>query len=220
MPRTKDTKVQRFLQAGASLPWRAVALAKVARRPGFSSVGEGAAFPWEAGPALRGCPLANSFPYRRNSKDAPRHGGLTAVHPYLGLREGSRTGWVPSRGLKQAKKVLALEALFIVIIRTSGGKDPSPFHPNRIMKIEIATCLLSVALLSACSSTSQTTADHQTLEQRLMAKYANTDTATSEPAPPAAGPEDVPADAPTAAERNPALVPTPLLRYWASSRTP
>ena len=88
------------------------------------------------------------------------------------------------------------------------------------MKIEIATCFLSVALLSACSSTSQVTAEHQTLEQRLMAKYANTDTATSEPAPPAAGPDDVPADAPNDVNNNPSLVPTPALRLSAASSTP
>jgi hypothetical protein len=88
------------------------------------------------------------------------------------------------------------------------------------MKIEIAACLLSLALLPACSTTSQTTAEHQTLEQRLMAKYASNDTATSEPAPPAEGPEDIPAEGPTDPENNPAMVPSPLLRYWASSRTP
>jgi uncharacterized lipoprotein len=88
------------------------------------------------------------------------------------------------------------------------------------MKIEIAACLLSVALLSACSSTSQTTASHQTLEQRLMAKYAGADNATAEPAPPAAGPDDVPADAPNNVLKNPALVPTPSLRLSAASSTP
>ncbi|MDQ2824705.1 MAG: hypothetical protein M3R29_04585 [Verrucomicrobiota bacterium] len=88
------------------------------------------------------------------------------------------------------------------------------------MKIEIAACLISLALLPACSTTSQTTAGHQTMEQRLMAKYASTDATAAEPAPPAAGPQDVPAEAPTDADSNPALVPSPLLRYWASSRTP
>ena len=50
------------------------------------------------------------------------------------------------------------------------------------MNIQIATCLLSLALLPACSTT-QTTAQHQTLEQRLMTKYANAETAAGEPAP-------------------------------------
>ena len=88
------------------------------------------------------------------------------------------------------------------------------------MKLEIAACLLSLALLPACSTTSQTTASHQTLEQRLNAKYASANTTSEEPAPPAEGPEDIPAEAPTQPDDNPMLVPTPLLRYWAASRTP
>jgi hypothetical protein len=88
------------------------------------------------------------------------------------------------------------------------------------MKIQIATCLLGLALLPACSTTNMTTANHQTLEQRLTAKYASAGTNMEEPAPPAEGPEDVPADAPANVDHNPTLVPSPLLRYWASSRTP
>jgi len=92
------------------------------------------------------------------------------------------------------------------------------------MKIEIAFSLLSLAFLPACSTTSQTTSAHQTLEQRLMAKYASNATSPGapgqEPAPPAEGPEDVPANAPNTVEQNPALIPSPLLRYSASSRTP
>jgi hypothetical protein len=88
------------------------------------------------------------------------------------------------------------------------------------MKIQIAACLLSLALLPACSTTTMTTAEHQTLEQRLSAKYASTDTNAAEPAPPAEGPEDVPADAPNNVDRNPNLMPSPLLRYSAASRTP
>ena len=90
------------------------------------------------------------------------------------------------------------------------------------MKIKIATCLLGLALLPACS-TMQSTAQHETLEQRLMNKYAaaaDVNTTVGEPAPPAEGPEDVPAEGPTDPDRNPKMVPTPLLRYWASSRTP
>ena len=93
------------------------------------------------------------------------------------------------------------------------------------MKIEIAFCLLGLAFLPACSTTSQTTGANQTLEQRLQAKYASNATepgavGSEEPAPPAQGPEDVPADAPAMVDQNPALMPSPLLRYWASSRTP
>ena len=93
------------------------------------------------------------------------------------------------------------------------------------MKIKIAACLLSLALLSACSTT-QTTAQHQSLEQRLMNKYAGTDTTNAEPAPPAEGPDDVPAGAPGDGNRNgdvnrnPKLVPTPLLRLSAASSSP
>jgi hypothetical protein len=84
------------------------------------------------------------------------------------------------------------------------------------MKIQIAVCLLCAAVLSACSSTSQTTGSNQTLEQRLMAKYANnTATTAGEPAPPAEGPDDVPAEAPNNVYDNPALMPTPLLRQTA-----
>ena len=87
------------------------------------------------------------------------------------------------------------------------------------MKIKIAACFLSLALLSACSSTQ--TAQRETLEQRLMAKYAAVDTgAGAEPAPPAEGPEDIPADAPSDPRRNPKLVPSPLLRISAASSTP
>jgi len=88
------------------------------------------------------------------------------------------------------------------------------------MKIQTALCLLSVTFLAACSTTSQTTAQRGTLEQRLMNKYAAVDNTGREPAPPAEGPEDVPAAGPNNVDRNPILVPSPLLRYWASSRTP
>lgn len=88
------------------------------------------------------------------------------------------------------------------------------------MNIRIAVSLLSLACLAACSTTSQTTtAQRETLEQRLMNKYAATDI-RSEPAPPAEGPEDVSATGPNDVNHNPTLVPSPLLRYWASSRTP
>ena len=88
------------------------------------------------------------------------------------------------------------------------------------MKTQALLALLSVALLAACSTTSQTTAQRPTLQQRVMSKYASVDTNSQEPAPPAEGPEDVPAAGPNDVDRNPILVPSPLLRYWASSRTP
>jgi hypothetical protein len=106
----------------------------------------------------------------------------------------------------------------------SNYKNVADTNVHSLMKIEIAFCLFSLALLPACSTTSQTTTANQTLEQRLMAKYASNATEPGtpgeEPAPPAEGPEDVPADAPATLDQNPALMPSPLLRYWASSRTP
>lgn len=88
------------------------------------------------------------------------------------------------------------------------------------MKIKIAASLFCLALLSACSTTQM--ANRQTLEQRLMNKYAAVDNTTTgaEPAPPAEGPDDIPADAPTEPSRNPKLVPSPLLRLSAASSTP
>jgi hypothetical protein len=91
------------------------------------------------------------------------------------------------------------------------------------MKLQSVVTLFSLALLAACSTTSQTsttTAERQTLEQRLAAKYAVNDVNSQEPAPPAEGPDDVPAAGPNDVDRNPILVPSPLLRYWAASRTP
>jgi hypothetical protein len=81
------------------------------------------------------------------------------------------------------------------------------------MKIQIATCLLSLALLPGCSTTQTTAAN-----QRMAAKYASTENA-EEPAPPAEGPDDIPA-VPVDVKRNPGLVPTPLLRVSAASSTP
>jgi hypothetical protein len=89
------------------------------------------------------------------------------------------------------------------------------------MKVQTVASLLSLVFLAACSS--QTNIQRETLQQRVAAKYAGTDVRTQEPAPPAAGPEetqDLPAAGPNDVDRNPILVPSPLLRYWASSRTP
>jgi len=88
------------------------------------------------------------------------------------------------------------------------------------MKIQSVLSLLCMACLAACSTTSSITTNQETLAQRLNAKYAGTNTSGQDPAPPAAGPEDVPAELPTDVNRNPMLVPTPLLRYSAASNTP
>jgi hypothetical protein len=78
--------------------------------------------------------------------------------------------------------------------------------------IKIATSLLALALLSACQTTTATArrapAPHQNLQQRMMAQSAP----SAQPAPPAEGPEDVPASVPVDPNRNPGLLPTPLLR--------
>jgi len=103
----------------------------------------------------------------------------------------------------------------MIIIIIEAARDT---YGARRMKIEIVTSLLSLALLSACSTTTQTTAVNQTSEQRMAAKYASIENA-EEPAPPAEGPDDIPA-VPVNMKRNPGLVPTPLLRDSAASSTP
>ena len=92
------------------------------------------------------------------------------------------------------------------------------------MMIKIATCLLALSMFSACQSTQSTAstastapaARRQTLAERTLA--ANTSAATSgAEAPIAAGPEDIPAEGPVDPNRNPALLPTPLLRSSAAA---
>jgi hypothetical protein len=82
------------------------------------------------------------------------------------------------------------------------------------MMIKIAACLLAVSFLAACESTKTT--KRETLRE-MTARYASNSSASNlnEPAPPAEGPEDVPADRPMDPVQNPALVPSPLLRASA-----
>jgi len=80
------------------------------------------------------------------------------------------------------------------------------------MMIKIAACLLALGFLAACESTKTT--KRETLRE-MTARYASSDSASSsvsEPAPPAEGPEDVPANRSMDPIENPALVPSPLLR--------
>jgi hypothetical protein len=84
------------------------------------------------------------------------------------------------------------------------------------MKIQIASCLVILAFFTGCETTQ--TAKNGTLEER-MARYASADSST-EPAPPAEGPDNVPGDASLDVNRNPALVPSPLLRSSAASDSP
>jgi hypothetical protein len=76
------------------------------------------------------------------------------------------------------------------------------------MMIKIAACLLAVAFLAGCETTKTT--KRETLRE-MTTRYASNPT-SNEPAPPAEGPEDVPANRPMDPVENPALVPTPLLR--------
>jgi len=82
------------------------------------------------------------------------------------------------------------------------------------MITKITAGLLAVTLLAACQST-QTAAKRTTLHE-MYASGANASSSDSnEPAPPAEGPESVGAG-PNDPARNPALVPSPLLRSNAA----
>ena len=85
------------------------------------------------------------------------------------------------------------------------------------MILKIAACLLTLGFLAACQST--TTTKRETLRE-MNARYASNESPSStlnEPAPPAEGPEDVPADRSIDPIHNPALVPSPLLRENAAA---
>jgi len=85
------------------------------------------------------------------------------------------------------------------------------------MITKITAALLAVTLLAACETTKTT--QRTTLREMNAARLASADTTNlNEPAPPAEGPEDVPAEGPRDPIRNPALVPSPLLRDSAASR--
>ncbi|MEO5721637.1 MAG: hypothetical protein ABIR71_09230 [Chthoniobacterales bacterium] len=81
------------------------------------------------------------------------------------------------------------------------------------MIIKISSCLLALSVFTACQSTS--TANRQTLAQRVASNSSAT--SVQEPPPPAEGPEDIPAEGPMDPNRNPGLVPTPLLRENAAA---
>ena len=78
---------------------------------------------------------------------------------------------------------------------------------------QITAGLLAVTLLAACETTNTT--QRTTLREMNASRLASAD--TTEPAPPAEGPEDIPAEGPRDPARNPALVPTPLLRDNAAA---
>ena len=82
------------------------------------------------------------------------------------------------------------------------------------MMIKIAACLLAVAFFTACQST-QTASKRTTLREM----YASTDASSYsaiDPAPPAEGPEEAPPERLMDPVKNPALVPSPLLRVNAA----
>jgi hypothetical protein len=90
------------------------------------------------------------------------------------------------------------------------------------MIAKIATCLLAASLFTACQTAPTSTAGtgagkRQTLQDRMLAQNSADPYATTEPAPPAEGPEDVPATGVVDPNRNPGLLPTPLLRANAAS---
>lgn len=114
------------------------------------------------------------------------------------------------------KKDIASKKQTMVIIKLF---DLLPDATSMILKI--LTPVFALALLSACQTTQ--TAQRQTLEQRTLAKRQNNASYAAnsdvEPPPPAEGPQDAPEGAGDP-NRNPVLVPSPLLRYSAASRTP
>jgi uncharacterized lipoprotein len=81
---------------------------------------------------------------------------------------------------------------------------------------QITAGLLAVTLLASCETTKTT--QRTTLREMNSTRLAAADTNLNDPAPPAEGPEDIPAEGPRDPVRNPALVPTPLLRDNAASR--
>ncbi len=85
------------------------------------------------------------------------------------------------------------------------------------MIIKIASCLLAVSLFSSCQTTTRTTTSRHTLQQRMVAQNTHSPSSIKDPVPPAEGPEDVPAEGPIDPNRNPGLLPTPLLRGNAAS---
>ncbi|MEY2509568.1 MAG: hypothetical protein QOE26_331 [Verrucomicrobiota bacterium] len=82
------------------------------------------------------------------------------------------------------------------------------------MITKITAGLLALTLLAACETTKTT--QRTTLREMNASRLASNDANLNEPAPPAEGPEDIPAEGPRDPGRNPALVPSPLLRVNAA----
>jgi hypothetical protein len=84
------------------------------------------------------------------------------------------------------------------------------------MITKIAASLLTISLLAACGTTSMRTANKRTTLREMYASNTSSAANLNEPASPAEGPEDVPGEGPADLNRNPALVPSPLLRVNAA----
>jgi hypothetical protein len=82
------------------------------------------------------------------------------------------------------------------------------------MITKITAGLLALTLLAACETTKTT--QRTTLREMNASRLASNDTNLNEPMPPAEGPEDIPSEGPRDPGRNPALVPSPLLRVNAA----
>ena len=80
------------------------------------------------------------------------------------------------------------------------------------MITKITAGLLAVTLLAACETT--TTAKRTTLRETNAARLASND--MTDPAPPAEGPEAAIGEGPLDPVKNPAIVPSPLLRSSAA----
>jgi hypothetical protein len=83
------------------------------------------------------------------------------------------------------------------------------------MITKIAASLLTIAFCTACSST-QTASKRTTLREMYATNSSATTYNADEPPAPAEGPEDIPAEGPRDLARNPALVPSPLIRTNAA----
>jgi hypothetical protein len=82
------------------------------------------------------------------------------------------------------------------------------------MKLTLATTLLGLAMLSACTTAPQTTARTERDSKAVKStRYASNNSWGTEASAPGEGTTaDIPAEGPADISRNPALVPSPLLR--------
>ena len=70
------------------------------------------------------------------------------------------------------------------------------------MITKITAAFLALTLLASCETTKTT--QRTTLREMNASRLASNDTNLNEPAPPAEGPEDIPAEGPRDPARNPA----------------